>query len=183
LAKPRAESDTEKLTEAGHWKRARALVKTRIAENPDDPFANYLLSQITHAFGEDASLNPLAAATQPPSYKARVDLAKFYLAPDHPNPSGAENAANKVLKLDRTRVEPWITLATLYTERGEWNASMAPSPTVAWKFQTISLRATTPQPPFSAQVAISPGPSATCASISNTNRRATNPHWPVPAAS
>lgn len=240
IAQLRAESDAENFIYAGHWKKARTLVQPRIARNPNDALANYLLSQITHAFGDDASPKSLAekavalegkvakyhrqlaetvgieaqhaspfrlvflahqfrseldtamsldprdvqaqrdlleyylvapgvaggdvrkaalaaehiseidategflakarvasfrkhdaeaaafliqaAAAQPPSYKARAELAKFYLALEHPNLSGAENAANEMLKLDPTRVEPWNTLATLYAERGDWNA-------------------------------------------------------------
>jgi predicted Zn-dependent protease len=50
----------EILIEAGHWKRARVLVETAILEDPNDPLANFLLSQIRHAFGDDASPLPLA---------------------------------------------------------------------------------------------------------------------------
>src|SRR5262245_47063108 len=54
------QSSAEELIAAGHWKRARAIVEARIHESPDDPLANYLLSQIRHAFGEHATPLPLA---------------------------------------------------------------------------------------------------------------------------
>jgi len=48
------------LIEAGHWKRARALVEPRLREAPDDPEANYLSSQISNAFGDRSSPPGLA---------------------------------------------------------------------------------------------------------------------------
>ena len=53
-------SEAERLIEAGHWKRARAVVETRLRLSPNDPLCNYLLSQIHHAFGDDASPRRLA---------------------------------------------------------------------------------------------------------------------------
>lgn len=48
------------LIEAGHWKRARALVEPRLREAPEDPEANFLLSQIRNAFGDHSSPPGLA---------------------------------------------------------------------------------------------------------------------------
>lgn len=42
----------EKLIEAGHWKRARVIVESRLREAPSDPLANFLTSQIRAAFGD-----------------------------------------------------------------------------------------------------------------------------------
>src|SRR5271157_712632 len=50
----------ERLIAAGHWKQARVLVEARIRESPDDPLANFLLSQIRNAFGDRATPLPLA---------------------------------------------------------------------------------------------------------------------------
>ncbi len=55
-AQPAAES----LIEAGHWKRARKIVESRINEAPGDPLANFLLSQIRNAFGDRSAPLPLA---------------------------------------------------------------------------------------------------------------------------
>jgi len=41
-----AQSPAEELIEAGHWKRARAMVEARMREAPNDPLAIYLMSQI-----------------------------------------------------------------------------------------------------------------------------------------
>ena len=57
LAQP---SPAEILIDAGHWKRARALVEVRIRENPNDALANFLLSQIRNAFGDRSTPLPLA---------------------------------------------------------------------------------------------------------------------------
>jgi len=53
-------TEPERLIEAGHWKRARALVEARIAEAPADPLANFLLSQVRNAFGDRTWPLPLA---------------------------------------------------------------------------------------------------------------------------
>ena len=55
-----AEETAEKLIEAGHWKRARALVERRLREAPDDPNAIFLTSQIRNAFGDRVSPPGLA---------------------------------------------------------------------------------------------------------------------------
>jgi tetratricopeptide (TPR) repeat protein len=55
-----AQPAAEELIEAGHWKRARALVEARMREAPNDPLAIYLMSQIRYTFG-DAS-TPLKLA-------------------------------------------------------------------------------------------------------------------------
>jgi tetratricopeptide (TPR) repeat protein len=47
----RAQTPAEDFIEAGHWKRARALVESRLREAPNDPLAVFLMSQINFAFG------------------------------------------------------------------------------------------------------------------------------------
>jgi hypothetical protein len=55
-----SQSLPEQWIAGGHWKKARAVVEERIRENPDDPQANFLLSQIRNAFGD--SRTPLSLA-------------------------------------------------------------------------------------------------------------------------
>ena len=50
----------EQLIEAGHWKRARALVESGSSQAADAALTNYLLSQIRYAFGDHAAPLPLA---------------------------------------------------------------------------------------------------------------------------
>ena len=53
----------EALIEAGHWKRARAIVEPRVAANPRDSQAVWLLSRIKLAFGDlDGALVPAQQA-------------------------------------------------------------------------------------------------------------------------
>jgi len=53
-------TEPEKLIEEGHWKWARAIVEPWIRAKPNDPRANFLLSQIHNAFGDRQSPLPLA---------------------------------------------------------------------------------------------------------------------------
>jgi tetratricopeptide (TPR) repeat protein len=48
------------LIRCGHWKRARALVETRLREAPNDASSNFYLSQIRNAFGDHATPLELA---------------------------------------------------------------------------------------------------------------------------
>lgn len=54
------QTPAERLIEAGHWKRARAVVEARLRESPDDALATFLLSQIRGAFGDRTSPMVLA---------------------------------------------------------------------------------------------------------------------------
>src|SRR6516165_5562626 len=55
-----AQTPAERLIEAGHWKRARSLVEPEIRKRPRDALANFLMSQIRNAFGDQKT--PLAFA-------------------------------------------------------------------------------------------------------------------------
>ena len=50
----------EQLIQAGHWKRARALVESDSRQGADAALTNFLLSQIRYAFGDHAAPLPLA---------------------------------------------------------------------------------------------------------------------------
>jgi tetratricopeptide (TPR) repeat protein len=56
----------------------------------------------------------------PASYRARVELAKFYLGGEHRNLNGAEATAKELLNMDRDRVDAYLFLAQIYAERGDW---------------------------------------------------------------
>jgi hypothetical protein len=232
-------SNVETWIAAGHWKRARTDVEARIRNTPNDPLANFLLSQIRGAFGDRSTPLPLAeravaldgrvakyhrqlaevlgvvaehsnafqqvllarrfrkeidtalamdprdvqanrdllefyllapgiaggsrqragavadrigaidpaegllarariaafdkqaglqesllrkaAEAQPASYRARIALAEFCLAPEHRNADGAERAAREAIRLDRGRSDAYAALASVYADRGSWN--------------------------------------------------------------
>jgi tetratricopeptide (TPR) repeat protein len=63
-----------------------------------------------------------AAEVRPPSYKARMALAEFYLQPEHRNDAQAEAAAREALQLDQTRIGAYGVLAYVYAGRGNWIA-------------------------------------------------------------
>ncbi len=63
-----------------------------------------------------------AVDAQPPSYRARVELAKFYLGGEHPNPDGAEVTAKELSRMDRGRVDSYLFLAQVYAQRGDWSS-------------------------------------------------------------
>ena len=54
------QTPAEKLIAEGHWKRARALAEALYRQNPHDPLANFLMSQIRNAFGDRDSPPKLA---------------------------------------------------------------------------------------------------------------------------
>jgi len=234
------EPTAEELIQAGHWKRARALVERRLREAPDDPNAIFLASQIRNAFGDHASppwlaekavrldgavaryhrqlaevqgitaqhagifqqlmlarrfrkeidaalaLDPndlqarrdlvefyllapgvvggdtkkaetvarqiaaidvaegflaeariaeirkdhapmeamlrQAAEIRPPSYRALMALAQFYLASDHRDEATAEALGRTALAIDGGRIGAYCVLADVYAGRGDWSA-------------------------------------------------------------
>lgn len=65
-------SEAEQLVQAGHWKRARALVETGHAG--DEALSSYLLSQIRYAFGDHTT--PLVLAEKAAALNGRV--AKYH---------------------------------------------------------------------------------------------------------
>ncbi len=69
-----AQTPAEDFIEAGHWKRARALVEARLREAPDDPLALFLMSQIHFAFGQKDA--PLKLAER--AVNLAPDVAKFH---------------------------------------------------------------------------------------------------------
>jgi tetratricopeptide (TPR) repeat protein len=58
-----------------------------------------------------------AAQAQPPSYRARIELARLYLAPVHFDPGAAESTARQALNLDGGRAEAYAILAGIYADR------------------------------------------------------------------
>lgn len=60
-----------------------------------------------------------ASDLQPPSYRARIVLAQFYLSAA--NLDGAEQQARSALSLDGGRVDAYSVLAEIHAARSEWN--------------------------------------------------------------
>ncbi len=71
----------EALIDAGHWKRARAILEPRVAANPHDPWADCLLSQTQLAFGDlDSALKSAqqAVALEDGNSNYHFHLAEVY---------------------------------------------------------------------------------------------------------
>lgn len=60
LGRVRGDTPAEALMDAGHWKRARAIVEPLAQRQPDDAQAAYLLSRIRLAFGDAPGAQKLA---------------------------------------------------------------------------------------------------------------------------
>jgi len=79
LVSASADRGIEKLVAEGHFKRALPLVQARLASNPDDAPANYLLSFINLAMDDrEGALSPAerAVAMQPDNSAYHVQLAE-----------------------------------------------------------------------------------------------------------
>jgi hypothetical protein len=66
------------------------------------------------------SLLRKAAEAQPPSYRARIALAEFCLAPERTGLSAAEAAARDAIRLEPGRSDAYAVLAAVYADRGSW---------------------------------------------------------------
>jgi hypothetical protein len=63
-----------------------------------------------------------AAGVQPPSYRAQMALAQFYLTPERRNDAAAEAVGRSALAIDRKRSGGYCVLAAVYAGRGDWSA-------------------------------------------------------------
>ncbi len=53
-------ADVDALIQAGHWKRARAILEPQVKEHPQDPKGSYLLAEVKAAFKDFDGALPLA---------------------------------------------------------------------------------------------------------------------------
>jgi tetratricopeptide (TPR) repeat protein len=81
MAGPTDPGSVEALIDAGHWKRARAILEPRLTANPRDAGAAYLLSQTRLAFGDlDGALKlaQQAVALEDSNSDYHLQLADVY---------------------------------------------------------------------------------------------------------
>jgi len=112
---------------AGGDRRKAAAIAGRIADI--DAAEGFLAQARVAAFhnpnGETEALLLKAAAVQPPSYRARIALAQFYLDAgfldsSRGNANSAEAQARQAVQLSPGRVEAYAVLAQVYARRGAW---------------------------------------------------------------
>ena len=108
---------------AGGDSRKAAETAQRIGEldAPQGFLAGARIAEFHRQTSEAALELRRAAQAQPPSYRARVELARFCLAPEHSDPRAAESAAKEALSLDRGRVDAYSVLADVYAGGAEWS--------------------------------------------------------------
>jgi hypothetical protein len=63
-----------------------------------------------------------AADVRPPSYKAQMAAAEFFLTPAHRDEAGAEAAARVALSIDSGQAGAYCVLAAIYAGRANWSA-------------------------------------------------------------
>ena len=109
---------------AGGDQRKAAETADRIAQI--DPAEGFLAKARIAAFQKQSAAAEAAlrqaAAVKPPSYKAKIALAQFFLAAEHFNAGVAEAAAKEALQLDGGRVDAYGILAEVYANRQDWDA-------------------------------------------------------------
>jgi tetratricopeptide (TPR) repeat protein len=78
------------------------------------------LAEFDKDTGNAEALLIKATEAAPGKYKAKIELAQFELAKEHPNPEAAEATAREAIQLDATRVDAYSALADIYASRGQW---------------------------------------------------------------
>ena len=62
-----------------------------------------------------------AAEISPGSYKAAIEAARYWMAPEHQDESAAEKYARRALVIDPGRSEAWAVLASIDAGRRDWD--------------------------------------------------------------
>lgn len=79
------------------------------------------IAEFEHRAAESEKWLKRAAAVSPPSYRAQMALARYYLEAEHRNLQFAESAARNGLRLDPSRVDAYSILAEIYASESRWS--------------------------------------------------------------
>ena len=90
-------------------------------DSPEGYLAQARIALFHKRMAEAEMLLREGAQARPPSYHAQIELARFYLDPQHFNREVAETAGRHGLELDNSRIEAYKLLARIYAERAEWS--------------------------------------------------------------
>ncbi len=107
----------------GDWHKAVATAERIAAIDPlEGLLSRAHIAAFTKQAAEAEVLLQQAARAKPASYRAQIELARFYLNSEPPKLEGAESAAKAALTLDPTRADSYSILAAVYAERSDWHA-------------------------------------------------------------
>ncbi|MDE3158161.1 MAG: hypothetical protein KGM92_05265 [Acidobacteriota bacterium] len=87
---------------------------------PEGFLANARIASFERRASETEALLRQAARAQPLSYRAQIELARFYLDKEPAELEAAETAAKVAAKLDPSRVDSYAVLSRIYADRAEW---------------------------------------------------------------
>ena len=87
---------------------------------PEGFLAKARIASFERRPSETEALLRQAARAQPPSYRAQIELARFYLDKEPADFEAAETAAKVAAKLDPSRVDSYAVLSRIYADRAEW---------------------------------------------------------------
>jgi hypothetical protein len=107
---------------AGGDQRQAAATAQKIAEvdAAEGFLARARIAEVRKDVKEREAMMRKAVDAQPPSYRARILPAQFYVA--HANKTAAQEHAQAALKLDAGRVDAYAILAAIEAGRGDWTA-------------------------------------------------------------
>jgi tetratricopeptide (TPR) repeat protein len=106
------------------------------------------VAEFEKRFAEAAGWLKKATEAGPPSYRARIVLARFDLAAQHFDPGPAEMAARDALRLDPGRADAYGILAEVYARESRWSeltavlgdsARQVPDDRIAWYRAAVTL--------------------------------------------
>jgi hypothetical protein len=108
---------------AGGSRQRAGAVADRIGaiDGPEGLLAKARLAAFDRQPSQQETFLRKAAEAQPASYRARIALAEFYLAPGRSGLPAAEAAARDALQVDPGRSDAYAVLAAAYADRGAWN--------------------------------------------------------------
>lgn len=107
----------------GDSKKAETVVRQIAAVDAAEGFlAKARIDEFHKDQGQMEAMLRRAAEVRPLSYKARLTLAQFYLAPEHRNDGEAEALGRSGLAIDSGRIGAYCVLAVVYSRRGDRSA-------------------------------------------------------------
>ena len=150
---------------------------------PEGFLAKARIASFERRASETEALLRQAARAQPPSYRAQIELARFYLDKEPADFEAAETAAKVAAKLDPSRVDSYAVLSRVYADRAEWTELEAVLQQSSRQVPDDLAPYYRPPSNSWAGAGILPDRNGTFAPIWPRSRRATNPRQRRPIGS